>query len=537
MIVKKPSRCIATFAGVSIVVVGTALAAAQSEAQARSNFQLPWPASDSHNITVGNTYGCTSGHQGASAYAIDFNLSYAAVASIAGGNVSSTGYSATLGWYSKIDHGAGIVSTYGHLQSLGPTSGWVRAGQTIATSGNTGSATTGPHLHFWVVKSGAAYLPEPMSGITGFGNYGYSGGACTNLGTSPSWSGTPSRADVTTFYGPNANQGILHEFLSNGSSALTFQSPPWYDSGPGSYTLSQVQGRMATGDFTGDGRRDIATLYGSGSSAAIHIWKSTGTGFQFQTGMTWSSSSYSLSQVGDRFVAGDFNGDGFDDLAIFYQYNPSAQIHVITSSGTSLSWAGAWATASNYTLAQVAGRMVAGDFNGDKRDDIAAFYDYGSSQAQAHVWTSTGSALSFQSSWYTNLTYTLSQVGDRVVAGDFTGDGKTDLATFYQYSPGAQIHVLSSGGSSFSWAGAWYDSGATAYTLSNVAGRMAAGDFTGGGYDDIAAFYATGADAGRIDVWTSTGSGLGAKGIWFSSSSYTLSVVGDRFVAGDLDDK
>jgi hypothetical protein len=66
---------------------------------------------------------------------------------------------------------------------------------------------------------------------------------------------------------------------------------------------------------------------------------------------------------------------------------------------------------------------------------------------------------------------------------------------------------------------------------------MVAGDWTGGGYDDVAAFYSTGANSARIDAWLSSGSAFGSKQIWFSSGSYTLGVVGDRMVGGDFDDK
>ena len=65
--------------------------------------------------------------------------------------------------------------------------------------------------------------------------------------------------------------------------------------------------------------------------------------------------------------------------------------------------------------------MVAGDFNADGRDDIAVFYDHGSGVAMIHVWLSTGSSFAFQggSGWWKSGGYWLSNVGDRMVAGDY----------------------------------------------------------------------------------------------------------------------
>lgn len=534
----------------ALIVLG-AFGLRQQIAEARPNLQLPWPAGISWGINGGYVYGDEGacGHVGADYYAIDFTLpgGSVVVASASGVVVTKTTSVGGYGWYLEVDHGGGLITRYAHLSSF--TAGvnvgtWVRANQDIARSGDTG-APDQFHLHFRGTKNGSAYRMEPMSGYSDFGQWGISIESPTPCVNRPTPNGyytsKPSRSDVSTFFAPNADRGILHEFLSNGSSALTFQDPPWYDSGPGSYTLSQVQGRMAMGDFTGDGRRDIATLYGSGSSATVHIWKSTGSGLQFQSGMTWSSTSYSLSQVGNRFVAGDFSGDGFDDLAIFYQYtSPSSygQIHIITSSGTSLSWAGAWTTTGSYKLNQVAGRMAAGDFNRDGRSDIAVLYDYGSNHVQIHTWLSSGSALSWSSGFnWDSTAYTASAVGDRFVAGDLNGDGRTDLAALFQSGSSAIVQVWPSSGSSFGWGG---DNGwrtQSSYTLSNVAGRMVVTDVTGEGYADLATFYSTGTNSSRIDVWTSSGSTLGTKQVWFTSSSYTASAVGDRFAAGDLDDK
>ena len=63
------------------------------------------------------------------------------------------------GLYLKIDHGGGVSTFYAHCGQLLVGQGeQVRAGQTVALSGDTGNAT-GPHLHFELKKDGVRLNP------------------------------------------------------------------------------------------------------------------------------------------------------------------------------------------------------------------------------------------------------------------------------------------------------------------------------------------------------------------------------------------
>jgi murein DD-endopeptidase MepM/ murein hydrolase activator NlpD len=67
--------------------------------------------------------------------------------------LSATGY----GLHVIIDHGGGLSSLYGHLDTvLIETGDAVMAGEVIGTVGSTGNAT-GPHLHFEIRRDG---IPE-----------------------------------------------------------------------------------------------------------------------------------------------------------------------------------------------------------------------------------------------------------------------------------------------------------------------------------------------------------------------------------------
>jgi murein DD-endopeptidase MepM/ murein hydrolase activator NlpD len=70
--------------------------------------------------------------------------------------VSATGY----GLHVIINHGGGLSSLYGHLDTVIVLSGeYVDAGQVIGTVGSTGNAT-GPHLHFEIRRDGIAEDPR-----------------------------------------------------------------------------------------------------------------------------------------------------------------------------------------------------------------------------------------------------------------------------------------------------------------------------------------------------------------------------------------
>ena len=65
-----------------------------------------------------------------------------------------------LGYYVKIDHGNGLATYYGHMQSMPYVSVGqeVSQGETIGPVGSTG-LSTGPHTHFMVQKNGVTVDP------------------------------------------------------------------------------------------------------------------------------------------------------------------------------------------------------------------------------------------------------------------------------------------------------------------------------------------------------------------------------------------
>ena len=80
--------------------------------------------------------------------------------SSADGVIQATGRMSDLGKYVIIDHGYGYKTKYGHLKEIKVKRGQkVRRGDLVALMGNTGYST-GPHLHYEVIKHGQRVNPQ-----------------------------------------------------------------------------------------------------------------------------------------------------------------------------------------------------------------------------------------------------------------------------------------------------------------------------------------------------------------------------------------
>lgn len=153
--------------------------AEQAEAAAREQIRRLTAQSSSSKVFVGGTFqwpsvssnitsyygtrthpvtGKVKSHSGVdigAAYGTNIYAANSGTVIVAGWN--SGGY----GNYVVIDHGGGVTTLYGHCSSLNVSAGQtVTKGQVIAKVGSTGMST-GPHLHFEVLKNGAT--TDPMS--------------------------------------------------------------------------------------------------------------------------------------------------------------------------------------------------------------------------------------------------------------------------------------------------------------------------------------------------------------------------------------
>jgi FG-GAP-like repeat len=176
---------------------------------------------------------------------------------------------------------------------------------------------------------------------------------------------------------------------------------------------------------------------------------------------------------------GDFNGDGKDDIISFqHSQSPAGYVYVRLSNGSSFDPVQLWHT--NFCVGTSEICKVA-DVNGDQKDDVIAFVR-GSS---GNVWVARSLGSSFESSatiWKAGFC-----IGNEVCdVGDYTGDGKADIATFLRSTdlnnkPG-WVYIAKSNGTQFGTGEKWVSFFCIDQEI------CGSGDFNGDGKDDLITF-------------------------------------------------
>jgi murein DD-endopeptidase MepM/ murein hydrolase activator NlpD len=121
-------------------------------ATSATNFVLFPPA----NGPISQQYNLKEKH-----YAVDIVVAKnTPIKSTADGVVIFAEWTATTGYVIIIEHSYGLISVYKHNASLTKSQGdLVKAGEVIASSGNLGELSTGPHLHFELWNDGYPINP------------------------------------------------------------------------------------------------------------------------------------------------------------------------------------------------------------------------------------------------------------------------------------------------------------------------------------------------------------------------------------------
>ncbi|WP_274543617.1 FG-GAP-like repeat-containing protein [Streptomyces sp. 111WW2] len=338
------------------------------------------------------------------------------------------------------------------------------------------------------------------------------------------------RSDIANWYSFHDDHDGLHTFLTNSDGA--FKDPfVSYESPVNMWNINTM--KTVTGDFNGDGHGDMAVWYTySDNSAKLFtaLGKPDG-GFNTPVA-SWKSAPNSWHLPFVTLESGDFNGDGRDDIAVWYAYSAG---HDTLFTFTANIKGGFNAPFASHT--QQAGRwdvkeskFATGDFDGDGRDDLAALYGYPDGSLKMHTFRTnpTGGFTSNVMSW----TSTNWGSFDRSIvhAGDFNGDGIDDIAVWYDRADGKDaLHTLTSlsnrDGTFSAPTQGWISAEGVNWYNPHI--QIVPGDYNGDGRDDIGAMYGYDNGTVRMFTWISTANGTFTPPTagWSTPSGWTFSNV------------
>ncbi len=259
-------------------------------------------------------------------------------------------------------------------------------------------------------------------------------------------------------------------------------------------------------DFNGDGKPDMAAPVQTGTTSfAVSVVLNGGNG-SFQPAQLTQNPN---GVVGDQLLAGDFNGDGKQDLIVVHATSP-ATFEVWLGNGLG-GFNVQGNTLTTITSNFITGGVVTTDANG-KLDLI--FVD---EHSPANVWTLLGNGDgTFQAP--TSVAVSAGPLSD-VAFADFNGDGILDFVASFSNSNGTQNGVF------LGQSGGGYGA---PMLLTNPDGvynvcNNAVGDLNGDGKPEIvsANCYLSGL-AGNLTVYLNKGSGTFDTGVYYSAGTESV---------------
>lgn len=314
--------------------------------------------------------------------------------------------------------------------------------------------------------------------------------------------------------------------------------------------MTLAEGTSVSGDFRGNGRSQIATLYDPGDDLGLRISMLDRSGGASSTGApdafvqtTWLVSGPNSFDLGRMKVAAtDVDFDGKTDLVALYDDGgTSVRLLVFRSTGSGFTYAGAWWQSDGYAWSRTKA-VLSGNFSAVGRNGLLFVYQYDSFQMRIHYLESDGAKFIYNGNngVYDSGPGQYDTARARFAIGRFTrSSGPDQLASIYGYDNyRIRIHVFDPTPTGLQpvngWAGL-YDSGENQFDLSRM--KVVAGDIDGDGRSDLATLYGYPDGSARVQLFSGAANlalTSGAVGIaYLAPGSVTFGPA--RLVAGDWD--
>lgn len=334
-----------------------------------------------------------------------------------------------------------------------------------------------------------------------------------------------------------AKSGNTYSDWSESETFSTYQIPfstRWWDSGAGNWEAKAS--KKFVGDFDGDGKDDLGIFYGyGGARSRLFVFRSSGNGLRSPE-MWWDSGPGNWEAKNSKVVAGDFNGDDKEDIGVFYNYGrTTTRLWVLKSTGSRFSSSKMWWYSGRGNWEWSATRPTVGDFNNDGRDDIAIMYGYSGARTRLFVMKSRNNdRFSSPGVWWDSGPGNWEVKHGKVAAGDFNGDGRHDLAVLYNLGGNlTNTYVFKSSGSRFGVSLLWWSSGRGNWNWSSS--KPAVGDINDDGKDDLAILYNYGGSRSALFSLPSRGSSFSSPAIIWDSGPGRWSWSNSTLFMGDFD--